>query len=54
VAKAADKSHDILVTSTTEARLGEVLTVAGTLRITKDFGAGYVYPVLIEDASLQR
>ena len=52
--KAADKSHDILVTSTTEARLGEVLTVAGVVRINKDFGAGYVYPVLIEDASLQR
>jgi len=52
--KAADKNHDILVTSTAEARLGEVLTVVGVLRINKDFGAGYVYPVLIEDGSLQR
>lgn len=49
-----DNSHDILVTSTSEARLGEVLTVSGNLRTGKDFGAGYVYPVLIEDALLQR
>ncbi|MBP9147398.1 MAG: nucleotide-binding protein [Rhodoferax sp.] len=52
--QAADNSHDILVTSTSEARLGEVLTVSGNLRTNKDFGAGYVYPVLIEDALLQR
>jgi hypothetical protein len=31
-----------------------VLTVSGNLRTNKDFGAGYVYPVLIEDALLQR
>ena len=52
--KAADNSHDILVTSSTEAKLGEVLTVTGPVRTDKDFGAGYSYKVLIEEATLQR
>lgn len=52
--KAADNSHDILVTSSADAKLGEVLTVTGPVRTDKDFGAGYSYKVLIEEATLQR
>lgn len=47
---ASDNSNDILVTSSAQAKLGDVLTVTGTVRMDKDFGAGYVYKVLIEDA----
>ena len=51
--KAADRSNDILVTTTAQARLGDVLTFRGVVRTDKDFGAGYVYKVLVEEASLQ-
>jgi hypothetical protein len=50
---AADNSNDILVTTANAAKMGDVLTVKGTVRTDKDFGAGYAYKVLIEDATLQ-
>ncbi len=46
--------NDILVTSTNEAALGDVVTVKGVVHNDRDFGAGYTYKVLIEDATLQR
>lgn len=49
---ASDNSNDILVTSSAQAKLGDVVTVTGVVRVDKDFGAGYVYKVLIEDAKL--
>lgn len=39
---------DILVTSASEARVGDVVTVKGVVRTDRDFGAGYFYKVLIE------
>lgn len=50
---AADDTNDILVTSAIETRVGDVVTVKGTVRTDKDFGSGYAYKVLIEDATLQ-
>jgi len=49
---AADNSNDILVTTSASAKLGDVITVSGMVRNNKDFGAGYSYKVLIEDATL--
>jgi hypothetical protein len=46
-------SNDILVTTTSEAKLGDVVTVQGNVRTDKDFGAGYAYKVLIEDATFK-
>jgi len=46
-------THDLLVTSAAVAKVGDVVTVAGTVRTDKDFGAGYSYKVLIEDATLK-
>lgn len=48
----ADGSNDVLVTTSAEAKLGDVLIVSGVVRNNKDFGAGYSYKVLIEDAKL--
>jgi len=48
-----DGSQDILVTTTATAKVGDVLTVSGVVRTNKDFGAGYSYKVLIEDAALK-
>ncbi len=51
---AADDSNELLVTSLNAATVGDVVTVTGVVRADKDFGAGYSYRVLIEEATLQK
>jgi hypothetical protein len=51
---AANANGDILVTTVNVAKLGDIVTVKGVVRNDKDFGAGYFYKVLIEDATLQQ
>jgi hypothetical protein len=51
---AANNTNDLLVTSQDQARVGDVVLVKGTVRADKDFGAGYSYKVLIEEASLRQ
>ncbi|HPL79120.1 nucleotide-binding protein [Candidatus Skiveiella danica] len=50
---AAKETNDILVTTQAQAKVGDVVTVSGVVRTNKDFGAGYTYKVLIEDATLK-
>lgn len=50
---AADNTNDILVTSRSQTKIGDVVTAKGIVRTNKDFGAGYAYKVLIEEATLQ-
>jgi hypothetical protein len=50
---AAKETNDILVTTAAQARVGDVVTVSGVVRTNKDFGSGYTYKVLIEDATLK-
>ncbi len=50
---AADNTNDILVTSQNKASLGQIVTAKGTVHTDMDFGAGYAYKVLIEEATLQ-
>ena len=45
-------THDLLVTSGDTAKVGDVVTARGTVRLKKDFGAGYAYDVLVEDAKV--
>jgi hypothetical protein len=47
-------NDDITVTTDGIAKVGDVVTVNGTVRVDKDFGAGYLYPVIVEDATLQK
>ena len=49
----ADAGNDVLVTTTAQTKLGDVVTVTGVVRTNKDFGSGYAYKVLIEEAKLQ-
>ena len=49
---AADASNDLTVTSATQVAVGDTVVVTGNVVLDKDFGAGYSYPVLVEDASL--
>jgi hypothetical protein len=51
---AADNTNDILATTTNPAKTGDVVTVKGVVRTDKDFGSGYSYKVLIEEATLQQ
>ncbi len=50
---ASDATNDLLVTTNAKAKPGDVITVSGMVRVDKDFGAGYVYKVLIEDATIR-
>ena len=44
---------DIAVISDDTTTVGSVVTLTGTVRLDKDFGAGYQYAVIIEDAKLK-
>jgi hypothetical protein len=48
------KNHDLVVTSTESAEIGDVVTVSGTLAKDKDFGSGYKYDVIIEKGSVKK
>ena len=50
---AADNTNDVLVTTANQAKVGDVVTVKGIVHTNKDFGAGYAYKVLVEEATLQ-
>jgi hypothetical protein len=49
---ATEKTDDLLVTTMDQARIGDVVVVKGVVRTDKDFGAGYAYKVLVEEATL--
>ena len=51
---ATDNSNDILVTTAEQAKVGDVVNAEGVVRTDKDFGAGYSYKVMIEDAKLKK
>jgi GW (Gly-Tryp) dipeptide domain len=46
-------SNDLLVTSQTVVKAGDVVVARGTVTLDKDFGSGYRYDVLLEDAALE-
>ena len=44
---------DLLVTSDTQVQLGQIITAEGKITTNKDFGSGYAYKVLIENAKVK-
>ena len=52
--KAADSTHDIIVTTKEPANVGDVVSAKGTVRTDVNVGAGYQYAVLVENASLKK
>ena len=50
--KAVANNHDLTVTTKETVTLGQVVLIEGRLTLNRDIGAGYVYPVLIEDAQV--
>lgn len=49
---AAQGTHDLAVTTADAAAMGATITIRGLVRLNKDFGAGYSYPLLVEDAKI--
>lgn len=52
--KAAAGTHDLIVTTTDAAAVGDVVQASGTVRTDVTVGAGYAYAVLVEDAKLRK
>jgi hypothetical protein len=50
----AGKDNDLTITTAEKAAVGDVVVVKGKVQVDKDFGAGYSYPVIIEEASVKR
>jgi hypothetical protein len=45
---------DLTVTTSSVAAVGDVVVARGVVRTDQDFGAGYAYAVLVEDATLEK
>ena len=45
-------THDLVITTGETPSQGQTVTVEGTMRAAKDFGAGYSYAAIIEDAKI--
>ena len=43
---------DLTVTTTANVQVGDIVTLEGTVTLNKDFGAGYFYTIIIENATL--
>jgi hypothetical protein len=51
--KAADGTNDLTLTTDATTRVGDVITVTGTVILNKDFGSGYAYKVMLESARIK-
>ncbi len=49
---AMQNSHDLVVTSSETVEVGSIITIEGVLAADKDFGAGYKYAAIVEDATI--
>jgi len=49
---AAAKTNDLVVTTDATAKVGDTVLVSGQIVVDKDFGFGYKYPVIIENAKV--
>lgn len=49
---AKDGTNDLTITTNVTVKVGDIVTVSGTLATDKDFGAGYTYDAIIEKATV--
>jgi uncharacterized protein YycO len=45
-------SNDLVVTSKQTAKVGDQVTISGVVVLNRDFGSGYSFPLLIEEATI--
>lgn len=50
---AGKKTNDLVVTTQDTPAVGDVVTAKGTLHKDKDFGSGYKYTVIVEEATVK-
>ena len=50
----AKANHDLVCTSQDKAKVGDMVIVTGTLAKDRDFGSGYSYSVIMEDAHIKK
>lgn len=48
-----ENDYDLVITTNSEVKVGDVIIAEGTVTKDKDFGAGYFFPVLIEKAEIE-
>jgi hypothetical protein len=48
-----ENEFDLVVTSDQDTKVGDIIVAEGTLSVDKDFGAGYFFPVIVENAKIQ-
>ena len=49
-----ENEFDLVITTNTEVQVGEIIIAEGKVAVDKDFGAGYFFPVMIEDALIEK
>ena len=49
-----DGTHDLTVTSSSQSRVGDIVTITGTVVVDKNFGAGYGYAVMLQGAKIAK
>lgn len=49
---ATDGTNDLTVTTSASVKVGDIVTVSGVLAVKKDFGAGYAYEAILENATV--
>jgi len=47
-------TNDLILTSTATAAVGDQISVTGVVTLNRDFGMGYSYPVLVEEAQITK
>ena len=47
-------THDLVITSKDMVSMGDLVTATGTLGKDRDFGSGYRYNVIVEDATFKK
>jgi hypothetical protein len=45
--------YDLVITTTDAVQIGQIVIAEGTVAVNKDFGSGYVYSVLLENAEIK-
>ena len=45
-------NNNLVVTSKQTAKVGDEVTISGLVVLNRDFGSGYSYPLLIEEATI--
>ena len=46
--------YDLTITTMDEAEVGDIITTEGTITLDKDFGAGYLYDVIMENGKVTK